>query len=103
MPAMLTMVTTRATPAPAVLAVALLSLVYLTVSDIYALINYVGFATWVRTSSVDRVLKLWQCSLAKAFNVKFFDVGLLRTWTHERPLLPNCCPGLCLCLTEYVA
>ncbi|XP_026323196.1 Y+L amino acid transporter 2 [Hyposmocoma kahamanoa] len=47
MPEMLTMVTTRATPAPAVLAVALLSLVYLTVSDIYALINYVGFATWL--------------------------------------------------------
>lgn len=47
MPEMLTMVTERATPAPAVIAVALLSLVYLTVSDIYALINYVGFATWV--------------------------------------------------------
>ncbi|KAJ0170756.1 hypothetical protein K1T71_013528 [Dendrolimus kikuchii] len=47
MPAMLTMVTTRSTPAPAVLAVALLSLLYLTVSDIYALINYVGFATWL--------------------------------------------------------
>lgn len=27
----------------------LLSLVYLQVSNIYALINYVGFATWVRT------------------------------------------------------
>jgi len=26
---------------------ALLSLLYLTVSDIFALINYVGFATWV--------------------------------------------------------
>ena len=47
MPEMLTMVSSRATPAAAVLAVALLSLVYLTVSDIYALINYVGFATWV--------------------------------------------------------
>lgn len=47
MPEMLTMVSARATPAAAVLAVALLSLVYLTVSDIYALINYVGFATWV--------------------------------------------------------
>jgi amino acid permease len=51
MPEMLTMVTPRATPAPAVLAVALLSLLYLTFSDIYALINYVGFATWVRTPS----------------------------------------------------
>ncbi|VVC96013.1 unnamed protein product, partial [Leptidea sinapis] len=47
MPEMLTMVTPRATPAPAVIAVALLSLLYLTVSDIQALINYVGFATWV--------------------------------------------------------
>lgn len=47
MPVMLTMVSARATPAPAVLAVALLSLLYLTVSDIFALINYVGFATWV--------------------------------------------------------
>lgn len=27
---------------------ALLSMLYLTVSDIFALINYVGFATWVR-------------------------------------------------------
>ncbi|CAG5020997.1 unnamed protein product [Parnassius apollo] len=41
------MVSVRATPVPAVLAVALLSLLYLTVSDIYALINYVGFATWL--------------------------------------------------------
>lgn len=48
MPSALTMVSARATPAHAVLAVALLSLLYLTVSDIYALINYVGFATWVR-------------------------------------------------------
>ncbi|KOB78217.1 UDP-N-acetylglucosamine 1-carboxyvinyltransferase [Operophtera brumata] len=40
LPGMLTMVTSRSTPAPAVLAVAFLSLLYLTVSDIYALINY---------------------------------------------------------------
>ena len=37
----------RSTPAPAVVVVALLSLVYLTSSNIFALINYTGFATWV--------------------------------------------------------
>ena len=37
----------RATPVPAVLLSALLSLAYLASSDIYSLINYVGFATWV--------------------------------------------------------
>ncbi|XP_063389290.1 large neutral amino acids transporter small subunit 1 [Cydia fagiglandana] len=47
MPEMLTMVSSRATPAPAVLAVALLSLMYLMSSDIFMLINYVGFATWL--------------------------------------------------------
>jgi solute carrier family 7 L-type amino acid transporter-like protein len=31
---------------------ALLSMLYLTVSDIFALINYVGFATWVREAVV---------------------------------------------------
>lgn len=35
------------TPAPAVIAMCLLSLVYLTTKNIYALINYVGFATWL--------------------------------------------------------
>ncbi|XP_055926634.1 large neutral amino acids transporter small subunit 2-like [Argiope bruennichi] len=35
------------TPTPAVMFVALLSLVYLCSKDIYALINYVGFATWL--------------------------------------------------------
>ncbi|XP_044743419.1 Y+L amino acid transporter 2 [Chrysoperla carnea] len=48
MPVILTMIQAqRMTPAPAVLAMALLSMLYLTVSDIYALINYVGFATWL--------------------------------------------------------
>merc|ERR1719245_877377 len=37
----------KMTPAPAVLVVALLSLVYLCSSDIFRLITYVGFATWV--------------------------------------------------------
>lgn len=49
MPEILTMIQIqRFTPTPAVLAMALLSMVYLTVPDIYKLINYVGFATWVR-------------------------------------------------------
>lgn len=51
MPEILTMIQIqRFTPTPAVLAMALLSMLYLTVSDIIALINYVGFATWVRHS-----------------------------------------------------
>ncbi|XP_072160033.1 Y+L amino acid transporter 2-like isoform X1 [Bemisia tabaci] len=48
MPEILTMIQIhRLTPAPAVLCIAFLSMLYLTVSDIYALINYVGFATWL--------------------------------------------------------
>ncbi|GIX71946.1 large neutral amino acids transporter small subunit 2 [Caerostris darwini] len=48
MPEILNMIQlTHLTPAPAVMFVALLSLVYLCSKDIYALINYVGFATWL--------------------------------------------------------
>ncbi|KAK5645511.1 hypothetical protein RI129_006811 [Pyrocoelia pectoralis] len=48
MPEILTMIQAkRLTPTPAVIAMALLSMLYLTVSDIFALINYVGFATWL--------------------------------------------------------
>lgn len=48
MPELLTMIQAkRLTPTPSVLVMALLSMMYLTVSDIFALINYVGFATWV--------------------------------------------------------
>merc|ERR1712186_148954 len=48
MPEILSMIqVNKMTPAPAVLVVASLSLVYLTSSNIYALINYTGFATWV--------------------------------------------------------
>ncbi|PNF28196.1 hypothetical protein B7P43_G07593 [Cryptotermes secundus] len=48
MPEILTMIQIKKlTPTPAVLCMALLSLLYLTVSDIFALINYVGFATWL--------------------------------------------------------
>lgn len=48
MPEILTMIQIkRLTPAPAVLIMAILSMLYLMSSDIFALINYVGFATWV--------------------------------------------------------
>lgn len=48
MPEVLTMIQIeRYTPTPAILIMALLSMLYLTVSDIFALINYVGFATWL--------------------------------------------------------
>lgn len=48
MPELLTMIQIqRYTPTPAILIMALLSMLYLTVSDIFALINYVGFATWL--------------------------------------------------------
>jgi len=48
MPEILSMIqVSRSTPAPAVIFCALLSMIYLTSSDIYALINYTGFATWV--------------------------------------------------------
>jgi len=48
MPEILSMIQVKKmTPAPAVLIVALLSLVYLCSSDIFRLITYVGFATWV--------------------------------------------------------
>ncbi|CAH1115167.1 unnamed protein product [Psylliodes chrysocephalus] len=48
MPELLTMIQSKKlTPTPSVVIMALLSLLYLTVSDIDALINYVGFATWL--------------------------------------------------------
>ncbi|XP_056637626.1 Y+L amino acid transporter 2 [Diorhabda sublineata] len=48
MPELLTMIQSqKLTPTPSVLVMAILSLLYLTVSDIDALINYVGFATWL--------------------------------------------------------
>lgn len=59
MPEILTMIQIqRFTPTPAVLAMAFLSMLYLTVSDIFALINYVGFATWVSFEKEDICYKL---------------------------------------------
>lgn len=65
MPEILTMIQIqRFTPTPAVLAMALLSMLYLTVSDIFALINYVGFATWVKL--------LWSFLTKVEIHVEFF-------------------------------
>ncbi|KFM72858.1 Large neutral amino acids transporter small subunit 2, partial [Stegodyphus mimosarum] len=48
MPRILSMIqVSHLTPTPAVICMALLSILYLCSSDIYALINYVGFATWL--------------------------------------------------------
>ncbi|XP_060528173.1 Y+L amino acid transporter 2 [Cylas formicarius] len=48
MPELLTMIqSNRSTPTPSVLIMAALSMVYLVVSDIDVLINYVGFVTWL--------------------------------------------------------
>ena len=48
MPSILSMIQiNHLTPAPAVIAMCLLSMIYLASKDIYALINYVGFATWL--------------------------------------------------------
>lgn len=48
MPQLLSMIQVHhLTPMPAVIAMCLLSLVYLTSRDVYMLINYVGFATWL--------------------------------------------------------
>lgn len=48
MPEILSMIQiSHLTPAPAVIFMCILSLVYLASKDIYALINYVGFATWL--------------------------------------------------------
>ncbi|KAL1491844.1 hypothetical protein ABEB36_012379 [Hypothenemus hampei] len=48
MPELLTMIQwKKLTPVPSVIVMALLSMLYLTVSDIDALINYVGFTTWL--------------------------------------------------------
>lgn len=58
MPEILTMIQVkRLTPAPAVLIMALLSMLYLMSSDIFALINYVGFATWV--SNLKSLASYW--------------------------------------------
>ncbi|XP_043199529.1 Y+L amino acid transporter 2-like isoform X2 [Amphibalanus amphitrite] len=76
MPEILTMIqVNRLTPAPAVLFVALLSLVYLTSSDIFALINYVGFATWLSIGAgvlCLPVLRWTQPNLVRPIRVNLF-------------------------------
>jgi len=76
MPEILTMIqVNRLTPAPAVLFVALLSLVYLTSSNIFALINYVGFATWLSIGGgvlCLPVLRYTQPNLPRPIRVNLF-------------------------------
>lgn len=72
MPEILTMIQIhRFTPTPAVLAMALLSMLYLTVSDIFALINYVGFATWV--SNLSELMDERNTFLAKIINYRLLS------------------------------
>lgn len=76
MPEILTMIQIqRLTPTPAVLIMALLSMVYLTVSDIFALINYVGFATWVRKRIIIGVVatELQRPHAGKNISFNFFS------------------------------
>ncbi|PAA81469.1 hypothetical protein BOX15_Mlig005176g1 [Macrostomum lignano] len=60
MPSFLCMIQQRLlTPLPAVLLVGLISLVYLTIDDIYVLVNYMGFVNWLAIGlSVSIVLYL---------------------------------------------
>lgn len=69
MPEILTMIQIqRLTPTPAVLIMAMLSLLYLFSSDIFALINYVGFATWVSFSRYLFFLWFEICCLTHYFS-----------------------------------
>ncbi|XP_054267220.1 Y+L amino acid transporter 2-like isoform X1 [Macrosteles quadrilineatus] len=76
MPEILTMIQiSRLTPTPAVLVMAVLSMMYLTVSDIFALINYVGFATWLSIGVSVLclpVLRWTQPNLARPIKVNLF-------------------------------
>ncbi|KAF4531111.1 hypothetical protein B566_EDAN011136 [Ephemera danica] len=76
MPEILTMIQiNRLTPAPAVLCIAFLSMLYLTVSDIFALINYVGFATWLSIGVAVLclpVLRYTQPNLKRPIRVNLF-------------------------------
>lgn len=75
MPEILTMIQIqRFTPTPAVLAMAVLSMLYLTVSDIFALINYVGFATWVSESNESNRMELYSfCFFFTTVLLKIFS------------------------------
>jgi len=76
MPEVLTMIQVdKNTPAPAVLFVALLSLLYLSSSNIGLLINYVGFATWLSIGVAVLcipVLRWYQPDLPRPIRVNLF-------------------------------
>ncbi|KAK7583778.1 hypothetical protein V9T40_004741 [Parthenolecanium corni] len=76
MPEILTMIQiNKVTPVPAVICIAFLSLLYLIVADIYTLINYVGFATWLSIGVAVLclpVLRYTQPDLARPIKVNLF-------------------------------
>ena len=77
---------TQMTPAPGVLIVAALSLAYLCSSDIFALINYVGFATWVTTN--------YQVCSAPQLVTSLLCPGLHRAGRALHPLAALETPGV---------
>lgn len=87
MPEILTMIQIkRLTPAPAVLIMAILSMLYLMSSDIFALINYVGFATWVRIYSDIPSCTYIKCIFQLSIGVSVLCLPWLR-WAQ--PNLPR--------------
>lgn len=92
MPEILTMIQIqRFTPTPAVLAMAFLSMLYLTVSDIFALINYVGFATWVSFEKEDLYYKhLLNIGVFLEFQLSIGVAVLCLPWLRwAQPNLPR--------------
>lgn len=72
MPEILTMIQVkRMTPAPAVLFMSFLSLIYLGSSNISRLISYVGFATWVSFPKGRREKELKEESLDEQGGVSY--------------------------------
>jgi len=64
MPGSLTMISlTRTTPVPSVMVISILSLAYLTSSDIGQLMNYIGFATWFSIGAAVACIPYlrWKC------------------------------------------
>jgi len=76
MPEILTMIqVSRLTPTPAVLVIAMLSLFYLASDNVFSLINYVGFATWLSIGVAVLcipVLRFTQPNLERPIKVNWF-------------------------------
>ena len=72
----------KVTPVPSVLVITLMSLAYLTSSNIIQLMNYVGFATWLAIGvAVFCVIYLrfkypdWERPIKVCFELNYFTVG----------------------------